>query len=284
VEGDVVLTHEVVGPGSRVIPPFLPLLGLAYVVSPLDAGSEIAHHRFEPDIQSLLTISLQWQRDAPLNVTGDGTALEALLEVAPRKVDDGVSPVIFIIFQIRTQPIREFGKVKEEVLRPTDDGGRAVSFAARINEFRGIKELTAVVALITTGTIVATIGTDAFHIAVGQEASFCLRIELPLRLLVKVAAVQAGQKDVLGNAMMIFSVSVGEQVITDTNLLKRFQKAGVETLKYFTRADTFGIGTNGDRRTVRVRPGDHKHVVPVQPLVTGEDVGWHVRASQVPDV
>ncbi len=50
VEDNVVLAHKVIGLGGRVVPPLFPLLRLADVVRPLDAGGEIAHHRLEPDV------------------------------------------------------------------------------------------------------------------------------------------------------------------------------------------------------------------------------------------
>ncbi len=101
MEGDVVLAHEIERFGSRIIPPFLPLLRLTNVASPLDAGCEITHHRLKPDIYPFLAVSFQRQPNAPFDIAGDGAAFESIFEVASREVDDGGSPVVFIILQIR---------------------------------------------------------------------------------------------------------------------------------------------------------------------------------------
>ncbi len=90
--------------------------------------------------------------------------------------------------------------------------------------------------------------------------------------MIKIAVVQAGQEDVLGDAMVILGVGVGEQVIANADFLKGVQEAGVEALKDLTRAHSLSIGADGDGRAVGIGAGDHQHVVPHQPVIAGKDV------------
>ena len=53
VEDDIVLAHEVVGQGLRVIPPGPPGLRVAGAPGPLDGGRQVADDGVEPDLQTL---------------------------------------------------------------------------------------------------------------------------------------------------------------------------------------------------------------------------------------
>src|SRR5262249_13731208 len=77
VELDVILADEVINLGRWVVPPLLPVFRLADVARPFHTGSQVAHHRLEPDVQALGFPARHRHRYAPVDVAGDRSANQA---------------------------------------------------------------------------------------------------------------------------------------------------------------------------------------------------------------
>lgn len=164
------------------------------------------------------------------------------------------------------------------------DGRAAVGFAARVDQLKGIEQAAAVIALIAARVGIAALRASAFDEAVGQEALLGLAVELALSLAVEVAARVEGAEDILRDAMMILSIGVGEQVVTDAARLEGVQKAHVIILKERARRHAALIRLDQDRCAVRIRAADHQHAVALQPMVAREDIGRQIGACHMPDV
>src|SRR5438445_12583857 len=71
VEPDVVLADEVVALALWVLPEVAPALRLPDPLRPLDRRGKVADHRVEPDVNALIVVAFQRDRDAPCDVSGD---------------------------------------------------------------------------------------------------------------------------------------------------------------------------------------------------------------------
>lgn len=81
MEGNVILAHELVQLDIlRVLPPLLPILGIS------SCDRRVTDRSIKPDIKHLALPTRQGDRGTPLQVTGNTTQLESLLE--PRLSDD----------------------------------------------------------------------------------------------------------------------------------------------------------------------------------------------------
>jgi len=79
VEGCIVLTHELVELDLlRVLPPLSPVLIVGSEV--VACNRDVADWCIEPDIEDLVLIVVSWNRSAPLQVSCDASAMEALFE------------------------------------------------------------------------------------------------------------------------------------------------------------------------------------------------------------
>ena len=84
--------------------------------------------------------------------------------------------------------------------------------------------------------------------------------------------------------MMILGISMGEEVIADANLPLRLQEALMIMLEDLKRRQAAFVGFDRDRRAVAVGAADHQHMIAPQAMITGEDIGRQVSASQMPDM
>jgi hypothetical protein len=136
-----------------------------------------------------------------------------VLDIVAGKVDDTRPPVVLVVVEVVLQLIGELGQVEEVVLGSAQfQLGVAAGLAARVDQLRWLQQLAAVVALVTPGISITAVGAFALDVAVGQEAALLRAIELPLDLFVQVAVLQDLEKDVLGDAVVVLGVGVGEQV------------------------------------------------------------------------
>ncbi len=284
MEGDVVLADEDIAAGVGIVPPVLPGLRLPGVLRPFNGGGEIAHHRLEPDVEPLVFPALEGHGDPPLDVSGHRTAFQASGDIVAGKVDDIRSPEVGFRVEVGEQPVGEGRQVQEEVLGLPEHRPAAVCLAARIDQFGGVEQVAAVVALVAARLAVAADRAGALHIAVRQEAVLAFREQLDLLLSVQVFLFIESREDILGNAVVVLRVGVGEQVVGDADPLLGFEEAAVVMLEELARRRAALVGFDGDRRPVGIRSGDHQHAVPLEPVVAGEDVRRQVGAGEVPDV
>ncbi len=159
-----------------------------------------------------------------------------------------------------------------------------IGFAARIDQLQGIEQVATVVTLVATCFFEATDRARSLNVTVGQEAIFGFRVELLLGLAVEVLVLIKVRKEILGDAMMIFSVRMGEKIVANPYSFLGIQKALMEMFKHLSRRTTLLVGFNRDRCAVRVRAGDHEHMVALQSMVARENISRQVGARQMTNV
>ena len=172
VEGDIVLTHEIVGGGGRVGPEIPPGVGVAATVRPFDRSRQVAHDGVEPHIEFLPWIilpALHGDGNAPVNVAahGAGTNVGQQVEGEFENVGPPIVPGL--------QPCSEFlgkrGQVEKEMLGFYKLWGFPIDFGNRVDKVRRIKLVATVVALVAAGPIGTADGAGTLNIAVGQRAA-----------------------------------------------------------------------------------------------------------------
>ncbi len=244
VKGDVVLADEVVATGG-MLPPLPPLLGVALVLSPLDAGREVADHRLEPHVDTFVLVALQGHLDAPRHVPGYRAGAKAVSQHIHGEVEDVRAPVPLVLQPLR-QPLGEGREVQEEMLCFPDHGGAAVELAAGLDQFRGVQGPPAIVTLVTSGVVEAAQGAGALHVPVGQKAVLLLAVQLPHHVLEDVAVLQEPEEHVLRHVAMVQGVGVGEEVEAEAQLCETGQEAAVVAQEQLLGRDALLFGGEGD--------------------------------------
>ena len=185
----------------------------------------------------------------------------------------------------RQQRIVQLAQVQEEVLRAADFEVRAAAIlAARPDQRRGVVGATAIVALVAARAVVIAERADALDVTVGQPLGAIQAIELLHGVEIDVAVRQMRLEQILGHRPMILGVRLGEEVVADAQALKHGDDARMIAVDDLTRGDAFLFGADGDRRAVRVRAGEHEHVVAAHAVVARKDVRWQIGAGDVADV
>ena len=83
---------------------------------------------------------------------------------------------------------------------------------------------------------------------------------------------------------MGLGVGVGEEVVADAELLLRAQEALVIVLEDGFCGQAVPVGLDRDGRAMRIRAGDHEHVVAAQAMIAREDVRRQINAGQMAHV
>src|SRR5437879_2090036 len=149
VKRDIVLAHEVIDTGLRIVPPRLPCLRLATGVSPFDRGREVTNERFKPDIETFTVPAREGDRDAPVEITRDGTPLQTTLEIATGEVEDTGAPVLGVLLQIAPQGGCEGSEIEEPMLSLAQYRTTPIDPAARLQQVGRLQLGAALVALIS---------------------------------------------------------------------------------------------------------------------------------------
>src|SRR5262245_1391701 len=136
--------------------------------------------------------------------------------------------MLLIITEVFQNIFIEFLKVQEKMFRLPQHRHRTIIPAAWIDQFGRVQQCFTVIALVPPGPLKTTNRASAFDVTVRQEPSLRFRIELLLGVAVEIAIVITGQKDILGDAMMIFSISMGKQIVANAHLLECLQKTLVK--------------------------------------------------------
>ena len=113
VEGDVILAHELHQTDLLgVAPPLLPLFGV------VGGDTDVADRSIKPHVEHLILVTLQRHGSSPLQIAGDATRLEAVLNPSVGDVDSVRRPAV--LDRGLRHPLLELlsllRKVEEEVL------------------------------------------------------------------------------------------------------------------------------------------------------------------------
>src|SRR5207245_2867019 len=172
MEGNVVLTDEVVLAAGGVLPPALPGGRLTSDPGPLDRRREIATTRFEPDVDPLVLparADLRRQRHTPAQVTRDRAWLQATFEKVDGEAIDVGAPVVH-----RPRPLEQrrfqLGQVEVEVLGLAPlERRRGVQPRAGIDQILWLEQAPAVLTLVAARPGIVAMRAFAFDVGIGQE-------------------------------------------------------------------------------------------------------------------
>lgn len=281
VERHVVLAHELVQLDLvRVLPPLFPLGGV------VGRNRKVSNRRVEPNVKDLLPESVHRHRDTPFEITGDTPRGKAGLE--PRHGDGPAICRPFApirdVFGPLFVPLLQFGEVEEKMARFFLDRRVAVEFATRIDEFGGVEELLASVALVTTSIVVAAVGASSFNKTVGKETRVLVTPELGHGVFESVVVLVRLEEDVLANGRLPFCRCSSKVIKVDSEPLVGLHVKLVVLVTKLPWAHAFLERLCFRGRAVFVRPTDIQGVVAPKTTETRENVRRENRADDVAQV
>ena len=290
VERDVVLRHELRVPdvvGATVgAPPRLPVaFALGGRLGPLPGRGDVADRSVEPDVEDLVLETGAVHGDTPVEVAGDAAVLEALVEpLEPDRRRKG-RPLADLGLEPGPQALGELGLQQVEV--PTlalFEVGRSRDRRPRVDEHRRLELAGAVLALVAARLLVPAVGTGALDVAVGQEASIGVGVDLPDDPLLDVALGVEALGQVLGE-LVVGDVRGAAEVV------ERQPEAGSEVALDLVvdpaeLGDVEAGGTGGELggRAVLVGCADEQDVLALEPEVPGVRVRGQHRSHEVAEV
>ena len=281
---DVVLADEVVALSVRVLPPGLPRIRFAAQPGPLLGCREIAHQRLPPHVDALAGAEIvDGQRDPPVEVTGEVSIVQAVLDHPLGKVDH-VGPPALPGLQPLEQRLLEVAQPPHVVLGLTHHRGVAAQLAPGIDEVGRLESPAAVVALISPGVDESAIGAGPLHVAIGEKSPGLFVVELFALLSIQIAIVEQSGEEILGDPGVGVGAGGREQIVGDAEVrpvLHDFRVVAVDDLLW---SDTLLVGANRDGCPVHIAAGHHQHVVAGGPLISGKDVRGQIGTGEMAEV
>ena len=153
-----------------------------------------------------------------------------------------------------------------------------------IYQFLWRKGGTALLALVAVSFRRMTTGTFTFNIAVGQEMTRLLVVELLADLLDELSFVVELTEEVAGKLVVGLARRAAIDIEGDAEALEAVLDKIVIAVHYLLNGDAFLAGTDGDRHAVFVATADKEALTPFETQVAGIDVCRHVNASKVADM
>ncbi len=183
-------------------------------------------------------------------------------------------------FDVRLQ----LGEIEVVVLSVTQFQSAITRLGVGIDEFLGVEHISAVIALVRTGALVAANVAGALDVTVGQEFRGGRGIPLLAELLEEKPVLQQGQEYALGNREVVLRMCGGEEVVGNPCLKEELKKAVVILLVDLFDWHALLVGGKDDRGAVRVGAADHQDIIPLQAMIARNDIAGQVRAGDVADV
>src|SRR3989441_10100182 len=138
------------------------------------------------------------------------------------------------------------------MLGVAQDGPTPIERTPWIEQLCSLELCTALVALIPTRIVGATVWAGALDIAIGEKAPGALGIELGVALTREISSLIEAEKDFLGHAMVVLGVRVGKHIVADTEGGLRLQKAAMIVFEQGAWRQTTPVGLDRERGAVRV--------------------------------
>ena len=286
VEDDVVLAHEVVRLGVRLVPPGPPGVRVAAAPGPLDGRGQVPDHRVEPDVDPLVRPvppAVERNGHAPVQVPRDRPRLQVVQEVEG-ELEHVRPPVARLGLQPAAQHLGERRQVQEVVLGLAEDRRLAVDLGPGVDQVGRVELVAAVVALVAAGARVAADRAGALDVAVGQRPAGGRRDRAQRGLAEDVAVLQQPDEDLLGDRVVVQRGRPGEQVVGHAQAGQVVDDDPVVAVGQLPRRHALGVGLDLDRRAVLVGAAHHQHPVARHPLVPAEHVAGQREAGDVTDV
>lgn len=209
MEGNVVLAHKLVQADVlRVVPPLLPLIRVVC------CDGNVTNASVEPDVQDLLIVASKRNLGAPLQVTGNTSRLEALLQPRICDVNTVRRPCTLLARLCRPflDLCLELVQQQVNVFCLSCDGCCAIELAARFLQIQRIKKMSTLVALVSSCILVTAQRALSLDEAIGQERVVCFAVRLHCCLFLQEAVVVELCEDVLSNLGLLGGRSAAEDV------------------------------------------------------------------------
>ena len=206
VEGDIVLAHELHQTDLfGVAPPLFPLLGV------VGGDTDIADRSIKPHVEHLVLVALQRHRSSPLQITGDATRLETVLDPAVGDVDGVGRPTV--LDGGLSHPLLELlsllGQVEEEMLSSAllHYVRRTALLAEGVLQLGSIQEVTALITLITSGLFVTADRAGSLDETISQETLALVAVDLLDLLLYQLVLFMQALENTLGNDSLLVNLA-----------------------------------------------------------------------------
>ena len=282
MEHDIVLTDEVYQTGILVLPPLFPVAPLLRLtLAELLRIRHIADGRIEPNVQHLTVSSFYRYGNAPVEVACHRTRLKVHVEPRLALAIDVGTPLLVTLQNPLLQPLLILVQRQIPVLRLLHDRCRTADGRLRIDELCRREVATALLTLVTIGTLVVTVGTLAHHVTIGQELLGLLVVELSGGLLHQLALVVKLLEPLSSKLMVGRTCGATINVKRNTKLLERVLDHLVITVHNILRGDALLTSTNSDGHAMLVASTDEHHIALLQSQVTYIDVGRYIDTCQV---
>ena len=165
VEDNVVLADEVHQAGVLILPPFFPI-----GPKELLGGRDITDGRVKPHVQHLAVGAFHGNGNAPVEVAGHASGLQAIAGIQPRlalAVDVGLP--FGVGLDVGAQFRRQLVQRQEPIGRLAHLRSRTRKCRHRVDQIRGIQGRSTLLALVAVGPGCLALGAGARDIAVRQK-------------------------------------------------------------------------------------------------------------------
>jgi len=221
VEGYIVLADVIKSFRVGVDPPIPPGCFVPRQPRPFNRSRKVANHRLEPHIQAFALPAFQRHWDPPIQVPGDGSALQAVGQDLPQRLADNIRPPVgFARFEESDNFRFQAGKVQVEMLGFFQYRRRAVHLGARILQQFRLQHMTAFFALVRTRVWITADVAGAFHVAIRQKALLGRGIPLLLTGGIQKSVFLQRGKSQLRNLKVVLGMCAGKQVVSQTKFLE----------------------------------------------------------------
>ena len=141
--------------------------------------------------------------------------------------------------------------------------------------------MAAFLTLVAIGSLVVAVGTFARDVAVGQELSRLLVVELPRRFLHQFSLVVEFAEEVGRKLVMRLRCGARIDIEGDTKVFKRGLDHLVIAVDNILRCDALFPGPDGDGHSVFVAAADEHHGLLLKSQVAHINIGRYIDTSQV---
>ena len=282
MEHDIVLADEVHQPGLGILPPCLPaseLLGLG--IAQLFGVTYIADGGIKPHVEHLALSTLHGYGDAPVEVAGDGSGMQATVEPALALPIDIASPFLMILQNPLLQPWLVLVERQVPVLCGTLHQRIARLGIVGIDEFLRAERGTALLALVAIGIRCVASRTLAAYVTIRKEMAGLLVIELLANLLHELALVIEFAEEVACELVVSGTRGAAVDVKRNAEAPETVLDKLVIAVHDLLHSDTLLAGTDGDGHSVLVATADEGYLTPLETQVAHVYVGGHIHPRQV---
>ena len=279
VEHYIVFADEVHQLGVRALPPLLPIVG-----KKLHGIGDITDGSVEPYIEHLAFGSFDGHGNAPVEVAGNGTRLQAPVQPALDLAINVGTPLLVAL----QYPLAKPGLIVLQGEIPVGGlllyGFRSAQLGMRIDEFLGAEGGAAFLALVPVGILVAALGAGANNVSVGEEGLGFGVIVLLALLGYELALVVELAEELGGILGVYLGRSASVDVEIDSESLETVGYDLMVLVYYILGSAALLAGLDGDRHAVLVAAAHIQHILSAETQVPYINVRRHIHSGKMPDM